>query len=162
MNKILFFKKMLRIRKIEEEIAKRYSENQMRCPTHLSIGQEAVPVVASYFLDCRDLAVSTHRGHAHYLAKGSDLKKMIAEIYGKKTGCSGGKGGSMHLIDLDSGFMGTSAIVGNSIPLGVGLGFSQHLKKTKNITCIYFGDGAIEEGSFYEAVNIASLKNLHV
>ena len=95
---------------MEEEIAKRYSQNKIRCPTHLSIGQEIVPAIYSLFVNNKDFAISTHRGHAHYLAKGGNLKKMIAELYGKSTGCSSGKGGSMHLIDLSKNFMGTTAI----------------------------------------------------
>ena len=162
MNKLSLLSNMMRIRLVEEEIAKRYKQNKMRCPTHLSIGQEAPPTAVSNFLDKNDFVVSTHRGHAHYLAKGGNLKKMISEIYGKKTGCSGGKGGSMHLIDVEQGFMGTSAIVGNSIPIGVGLGFSQYLKNSTNISCIYLGDGAIEEGVFYESANFAALKNLPI
>lgn len=162
MDKLSILKTMMRIRQVEEEIAKRYGEKKMRCPTHLSIGQEATPTAVSQYLDFEDFVVSTHRGHAHYLAKGGNLKKMISEIYGKETGCSGGKGGSMHLIDVEKGFMGTSAIVGNSIPIGVGLGFSQFLKKSNNISCIYLGDGAVEEGVFYESVNFAVLKKLPV
>ena len=92
----------------------------MRCPTHLSIGQEAVPAVMSLHVRDADYAVSTHRGHAHYLSKGGCLKSMIAEIYGKETGCSKGKGGSMHLTDPSVNFIGTTAIVGGSIPIGVG------------------------------------------
>ena len=136
---------MKKIRMVEERIAKEYPLNEIRCPTHLSIGQEAVPAAISVCLNSQDYAVSTHRGHAHYLAKKGNLNKMIAEIYGKKSGCSGGKGGSMHLIDKEVGFMGTSAIVGNSIPVGVGLGFAQQLNKSQNISCIFLGDGAIEE-----------------
>ena len=113
-----------KIRSVEERIAKEYPKNEIRCPTHLSTGQEGVPAAISSLVDVEDYFVSTHRGHAHYLAKGGDLNKMIAELYGKKTGCAGGKGGSMHLIDKEKGFMGTSAIVGNSIPLGVGLALS--------------------------------------
>ena len=153
---------MLRIRCVEEKIAERYPEGKMRCPTHLSIGQEAVPVAVSCVLNKKDFAVSTHRGHAHYLAKGGSLKKMIDEIHGKESGCSKGKGGSMHLIDKDVSFMGTSAIVGNSIPLGVGLGLSAKLKSTNQISCIYLGDGAIEQGVFYESINFAILKKLRV
>ncbi len=153
---------MLRIRCVEEKIAERYPEGKMRCPTHLSIGQEAVPVAVSCALNKNDFAVSTHRGHAHYLAKGGSLKKMIDEIHGKESGCSKGKGGSMHLIDKDVSFMGTSAIVGNSIPLGVGLGLSAKLKSTNQISCIYLGDGAIEQGVFYESINFAILKKLRV
>ena len=155
-------KTIMRIRAIEEKIASKYSENKMRCPTHLSIGQEAGPAAISECLSNNDFAVSTHRGHAHYLAKGGDLKSMISEIYGKVTGCSRGKGGSMHLIDKKVGFMGTSAIVGNSIPIGVGLALSCQLKKEKNISVIYLGDGAIEEGVFYESLNFAILRNLRV
>ena len=129
---------MYRIRSVEEEISKRYSEGKMRCPTHLSIGQEAVPSAFSQIVKKNDFAVSSHRGHAHYLAKGGNLKSMLAEIYGKKTGCSGGKGGSMHLIDLAVNFMGTSAIVGNSIPVGVGLGMSAKIKNTKQVSFIFF------------------------
>jgi len=109
-----------------------------------------------------DFAVSTHRGHAHYLAKGGDLEAMIAEIYGKATGCAKGKGGSMHLIDLSVNFMGTSAIVGNSIPIGVGLALSAQLKGTDQISCVFLGDGAIEEGVFYESVNFAAVRKLPV
>ena len=153
---------MIRIRMVEEEIALRYPEGKMRCPVHLSIGQEAVPAAVSQAIEKSDFAVSTHRGHAHYLGKGGDLKAMIAEIYGKVTGCSRGKGGSMHLIDRSVGFMGTSAIVGNSIPLGVGFGLSAILKKTLQISCVFLGDGATEEGAYYESVNFAVLKKLPV
>lgn len=156
------YHQMLRIRLTEEEIAKRYSEQQMRCPTHLSIGQEAVAAAAGMALRVEDQAVSTHRGHAHYLGKGGNLEAMIAEIYGKETGCSGGYGGSMHLIDEAVGFMGTTAIVGNSIPIGVGLSLSMKIKKEKRVSCVYLGDGAIEEGVFFESANFACVKNLPV
>ena len=106
--------------------------------------------------------MSSHRSHAHYLAKGGSLKKMIAELYGKKDGCSKGIGGSMHLIDTKVNFMGTSSIVGNSIPISVGLGLSLNLKKQNNISYSFFGDGAMEEGVFYESLNFAALKNLPV
>ena len=161
-NLIKIFQKMLLIRKTEEKIAEKYHEGRMRCPTHLSIGQECVAACINLCLDKDDFAVSTHRGHAHYIGKGGNLRKMIAEIYGKSTGCSGGKGGSMHLIDLDVNFMGTSAIVGNSIPVGVGLGLSISLKKTQQISIIFLGDGAVEEGVFYESINFAVVKNLPV
>jgi len=154
------FRNMYRIRAVEEEIARRYSEGKMRCPVHLSIGQEAVPAAFAESVRVTDFAVSTHRGHAHYLAKGGDLKSLIAEIYGKAAGCAKGKGGSMHLIDLGVNFMGTSAIVGNSIPIGVGLALSAQLKGTDQISCIFLGDGAIEEGVFYESVNFAAVRKL--
>tara|TARA_B100000780_G_C21053267_1_gene423045 strand:+ start:200 stop:1168 length:969 start_codon:yes stop_codon:yes gene_type:complete len=156
------YESMFRIRMVEEEIVNRYHEQKMRCPTHLSIGQEAVPAALGLSLDKTDLAVSTHRGHAHYIGKGGNLKSMIAEIYGKATGCSKGKGGSMHLIDTSVGFMGTSAIVGNSIPVGVGMALSSKINNSSQITCVFLGDGATEEGVYYESVNFAVLKNLPV
>ena len=103
----------------------------MRCPTHLSIGQEAVSAGVCLAIKNDDYAMSTHRSHGHYLAKGGDVNKMIAEIYGKSSGCSSGYGGSMHLIDKKVNFMGSTAIVGNSIPVGVGLALSAKLKKSK-------------------------------
>ena len=156
------YRSMKYIRAVEEEIAQRYPEGKMRCPTHLSIGQESVPGIFSLLVRPDDFCVSTHRGHAHYLAKGGSLEGMLAEIYGKQTGCSKGKGGSMHLADLSVNFMGTSAIVGNSIPVGVGLGLSAQLHKTDQISCVFLGDGSVEEGVFYESVNFAAVRNLPV
>ena len=156
------FRTMYRIRAVEEEIARRYPEGKMRCPVHLSIGQESIPAAFAECINTTDFAVSTHRGHAHYLAKGGNLNAMIAEIYGKATGCAKGKGGSMHLIDLGVNFMGTSAIVGNSIPVGVGLALSAQLKGTNQISCVFLGDGAVEEGVFYESVNFAAVRQLPV
>lgn len=159
---INLYEQMYRIRAVEEAIADNYPDGKMRCPVHLSIGQEAIPAAFSQVIRVSDFAVSTHRGHAHYLAKGGNLNAMIAEIYGKSTGCAKGKGGSMHLIDLGVNFMGTSAIVGNSVPVGVGLALSAQLKKTNQISCIFLGDGATEEGVFYESVNFAAVRGLPV
>jgi TPP-dependent pyruvate/acetoin dehydrogenase alpha subunit len=156
------WERMTTIRRVEEEIAARYGEQEMRCPTHLSIGQEAVPVAVGDVASPNDYAVSTHRGHAHYLGKGGNLNAMIAEIYGKETGCSKGRGGSMHLMDASVGFMGTSAIVGNSIPIGVGLGLAAKLDGGGQVSYIFLGDGAVEEGVFYESVNFAVLSKLPV
>jgi TPP-dependent pyruvate/acetoin dehydrogenase alpha subunit len=156
------YQKMLKIRLTEETIAKRYLEWEIRCPTHLSIGQEAVASGVCGNLNDNDFVLSTHRCHAHYLAKGGDLNKMIAEIYGKATGCSAGKGGSMHLIDKSVGFMGSTAIVSNTIPLAVGLGLSIKINGTNTISCVFLGDGAVEEGVFFESVNFAVLKRLPV
>jgi TPP-dependent pyruvate/acetoin dehydrogenase alpha subunit len=155
-------RELLRIRLIEEAIAERYVEKKMRCPIHLSIGQEAIAVGVCAHLRESDYAVSGHRAHAHYLAKGGDLKKMVAEIYGKKTGCCGGRGGSMHLIDLEVGFLGSTPIVAGSIPIGVGAAFGSVLKGEKRIVAIFFGEGATEEGVFAESLNFAALKNLPV
>lgn len=156
------FYQMKRIRAIEETISARYTEWKMRCPVHLSTGQEAVAAAVGLAVQKSDTAVSGHRAHAHYLGKGGDLKRMLAEIYGKETGCCKGKGGSMHLIDESVGFMGSTAIVGGTIPLGVGLGLSHKLKGSKSISIIFLGDGAVEEGVFYESVNFAVLKKLPV
>lgn len=161
-QKINLLYQMLRIRMIEEAIADNYSKQKMRTPVHLSIGQEAAAVASGFVLRKKDYAVSGHRAHAHYLAKGGDLDTMISEIHGKVTGCCRGRGGSMHLIDQSVGFMGSTAIVGNTIPIGVGLGLSLQLGKKNNISCIYLGDGAIEEGVFYESLNFAVLKKLPV
>lgn len=162
MSDIQLFKKMLRIRLVEEAIAKRYSEQKMRCPTHLSIGQEAVAVGVSSALTITDKVYSSHRAHAHYLAKGGDLPQLIAELYGKETGCTGGRGGSMHLCDLSVGFVASTAIVANSIPLAVGNALHQKVQKKQEITVTYFGDGAVEEGAFYESANFAVVKQLPV
>ena len=148
---------MKKIRMVEEEIAKRYSEGLMRCPVHLSTGQEAVAVGVCQNLTTEDQVFSAHRSHAHYLAKGGALKPMIAEIYGKKTGCAGGKGGSMHLIDIKKNILGAVPIVGSTIPMGVGASWGKKLKNKKVVTAVFFGDGATEEGIFAESLNFASL-----
>jgi TPP-dependent pyruvate/acetoin dehydrogenase alpha subunit len=153
---------MKRIRFVEEEIARRYTENKMRCPTHLSVGQEAVAAAVGFALRRTDLAVSGHRAHAHYLGKGGSLQAMLAEIYGKATGCAHGKGGSMHLIDESAGFMGSTAIVGGTIPVGVGLAYGIKLKCADQVSCIFLGDAAVEAGVFFESANFAVLKKLPV
>ena len=153
---------MLRIRAAEEAIAARYGEGKMRCPTHLSVGQEGVAAAVGLALKRSDLAVSGHRAHAHYLAKGGDLPAMIAEIYGKATGCARGKGGSMHLIDEAAGFMGSTAIVGGTVPVGVGLAYAAKLRGTGQVVCVFMGDAVAETGVFFESVNFAVLKRLPV
>ena len=153
---------MKRIRAVEEIIANRYSEQKMRCPTHLSIGQEAVAAGVCLALNRDDQVFGTHRSHAHYIAKGGDIKAMIAEIYGKATGCSSGKGGSMHLVDLSVGFMGSTSIVGNTIPVGVGAAMANQLHRNGKVCCVFFGDASVEEGVFHESVNFAVLKKLPV
>jgi pyruvate dehydrogenase E1 component alpha subunit len=151
-----------RIRKIEERIANEYPQGNIRCPVHLSVGQEILGAVYSQIQTLSDTAISTHRSHAHYLGKGGDLYRMIAEIYGKITGCCRGRGGSMHLVDTSCGFLGSSAIVGNSIPVGVGAAFAHKLNKDKGVTFIFLGDAAIEEGVFYESVNFSVVQRLPV
>ena len=155
---------MKRIRAVEQGIADRYAvqPQAMRCPTHLSIGQELVGAAAGIVLTPSDYAVSSHRGHAHYIGKGGDIRAMLAEIYGKVTGCSRGRGGSMHLIDESVGFMGTTAIVGNSIPVGVGLGLAAKLDRKGQVSAVFIGDGATEEGVFYESATFAAVRELPV
>lgn len=153
---------MLRIRMIEQAIADRYVEQEMRCPTHLSIGQEAVPVAVSAALHPDDKVVSAHRSHAHYLARGGSLPRMLAEIYGRSTGCAGGRGGSMHLFDDENGFAAAVPIVGSSIAIATGLAFGAKLQGSQAVTVVYLGDAATEEGIFSECLNFASLHGLRV
>jgi pyruvate dehydrogenase E1 component alpha subunit len=153
---------MVLIRQVELGIARRYNEGLMRCPTHLSVGQEVTPAVISALTNENDYAVSTHRSHAHYLAKGGNLVAMLAEIYGLERGCSKGRGGSMHLADKSVRFMGSSAIVANSIPVGTGLGMAAKLEGSDSISLVYLGDAAVEEGAFYESANFAAVAQLPV
>jgi pyruvate dehydrogenase E1 component alpha subunit len=153
---------MLRIRLIEEAIADHYNEWEMRCPVHLCIGQEAIAVGVCANLRNEDYVMSTHRAHGHYLAKGGNLKAMISEIYGKATGCSKGKGGSQHLIDLDAGFLGSTPIVGSIIPIATGVAFGITFKGTQQISAVFIGDASTEEGVFTESLNFAALKKLPI
>lgn len=153
---------MLNIRLVEEEIARVYPEQEMRCPVHLSIGQEAVAAGVCAHLTCDDYIISNHRSHGHYLAKGGDLGKMLAELYGRESGCCNGKSGSMHLIDLSQGFLGAVPIVGACIPIATGVAFGVKMQNRNNITTVFFGDGTVEEGVFHESLNFASLKQLPV
>ena len=153
---------MLRIRMFEEKVVELYPAQEMKCPVHLCIGQEAIAAGVCLHLKKEDYVFSNHRGHGHCLAKGSSMRSLFAEFYGKETGCSKGKGGSMHLIDIENGILGTSAIVGGGIPMGVGAALASTLKDEDRVTMIFFGDGAYDEGVFYESFNFASLKKLPV
>lgn len=153
---------MVRIRLIEEAIADNYAGQQMRCPVHLSIGQEAASAGVCAALRPDDLAMSGHRSHAHYLAKGGNLPAMIAEIYGKETGCCQGRGGSMHLVDLNAGFVGAVPIVGSTIPIATGLAFADRQLKRDRVTVAFLGEAATEEGVFHESANFASLHALPI
>ena len=155
-------KNLLRIRLTEMKISYEYSKQKMRCPVHLSIGQEAIAAPLRFLLNKRDIVISGHRAHAHYIGKGCNLEKFICELYLKEKGFSKGKAGSMHLFDKDNGFYGSSPIVGNSIPLGVGIGYFHKVNRLNNIVLIFFGDGATEEGVFYESLNFAAIHNLKV
>ena len=161
-RQIDLYRQMLRIRLIEEAIADHYAEGEMRCPVHLSIGQEAIAVGACAALETSDKVYSTHRCHAHYLAKGGDLKRMMAEICGKAAGCVGGRGGSMHLMDIPKGVMASIPIVSSSIPVAVGSALADKRMRNGKVTVAFFGDASVEEGVFHESANFASLHKLPV
>jgi TPP-dependent pyruvate/acetoin dehydrogenase alpha subunit len=152
------YRSLYRIRRVEEEIARVYPTDKIKSPVHLSIGQEAVAVGVCEALQPEDVVFGTYRSHAYYLAKGGDLKAMIAEQYGKITGCAKGKGGSMHLVDVAHGIMGASAVVGTTIPNAVGYAYALKLQRKSSIVVSFFGDGATDEGVFYESLNFAALK----
>lgn len=157
--KTLYYQ-MLRIRRIEEAIATHYAEQQMRCPTHLCIGEEAIAAGVCGHLGQDDKVFSNHRGHGHYLAKGGNLTALIAELYGFAEGCCGGRGGSMHLSDLNAGFVASTPIVGGTVPLAAGYAWGEKLQHRGNLVTIFFGDGCFEEGVLHETMNYAVLKQL--
>lgn len=159
---IEIYESMLKIRLTEEKLIELHSEQLMKSPHHYYNGQEAVAVGVSAALANDDYVFSTHRSHGHYIAKGGDLNKFMAEMYCKIDGCSRGKGGSMHLIDTTVGHMGSSAIVSGSIPIATGAGWAFQLQNKKNVAVSYFGDGASDEGVLYESLNFAALKKLPV
>lgn len=157
-----FYRSLKRIRRVEETIADIYPSDDIKSPIHLSIGQEAVSVGICEAMNDSDIAFGTYRGHALYLAKGGDLNAMMAELFGKVEGCGKGKAGSMHLGDTERGIMGTSAIVASTIPNAVGYAYAVRMKKKKIAVASFFGDGAVEEGGFFESINFASLKKLPI
>jgi TPP-dependent pyruvate/acetoin dehydrogenase alpha subunit len=153
---------MLKIRKVEDRVAELYHEDEMKTPVHLCIGQEAIAAGVCAHLNRDDYVFSNHRGHGHYLAKGGNIKAMIAELYNRETGCSRGRGGSMHLIDTSVGLPGTSSIVGGCIPIATGAALGAVLQRKNRVSVAFFGDAAVEEGVIYESINFAMLKNLPV
>src|SRR5438105_7152722 len=138
------YRALYRIRRLEEEIARVYPTDRIKSPVHLSIGQEAVSVGICEALQPKDIVFGTYRGHALYLAKGGDMRRMVAELYGKATGCTRGKGGSMHLIAPEVGMMGTSAVVGTTIPNAAGYAYALKLRRQDALVASFFGDGATE------------------
>ena len=153
---------MLRIRRVQERIDAVYLDDNMHTPVHLYTGQEAIAVGVCSVLRLDDVISSNHRGHGHYLAKGGDLPAMIAELHGRATGCAKGYGGSMHLVAPKVGHLGSSSIVGGGIPIGTGHALAFALRGEKRVSAIFLGDGASEEGVFYESCNFAILKRLPV
>jgi TPP-dependent pyruvate/acetoin dehydrogenase alpha subunit len=156
------YRALYRIRRLEEEVARVYPTDRIKSPVHLSIGQEAVSVAVCEALRPDDVVFGTYRGHALYLAKGGAMRQMVAELYGKATGCTKGKGGSMHLIAPEQGVMGTSAVVGTTVANAVGYAYALRYSRRDAIVASFFGDGATEEGVFAESLNFAVLKRLPV
>jgi len=154
------YESVLRIRRVEETIARLYPSDKIKSPVHLSIGQEAVAVGVIDALRADDVVAGTYRGHAAYIAKGGSLPAMFAELYGKATGCAAGKGGSMHLIGMDRHILGNSAVVGTHIPVALGFALAIKRHREERIVACFLGDGATEEGVFSESLNFAALHKL--
>jgi pyruvate dehydrogenase E1 component alpha subunit len=155
-------RRMVRIRTFEEEAGKLMESGKIPGALHLYVGEEAVAAGVMVHLRDTDQITSTHRGHGHLVAKGGDLKKMYAELFGRATGYCKGKGGSMHISDLDLGMLGANGIVGAGPPIAIGAAFSNKYRGTDDVTCCFFGDGASNEGTFHEAANMAALYKLPV
>ena len=156
------YKMMLRVRLFEERVIELYPKEEIRTPVHMYVGQEAIAAGVCHNLLGGDYVFTNHRCHGHCLAKGMSMFSIMAELYGRRTGCCKGKGGSMHLSDPDKRIMATSAIVGGNIPIAVGAGLALKFRKDRNISVVFFGDGAVDEGAFYESLNFAALKKLPV
>jgi pyruvate dehydrogenase E1 component alpha subunit len=155
-------RQMLRIRRFEERCAELYSAEKIRGFLHLYIGEEAIAAGAIRPLKPQDAIVATYREHGHALARGIDMGRVMAEMYGKREGCSGGRGGSMHVFDAATRFYGGNAIVGGGLPLAVGLALADRMRHQPNVTACFFGEGAVAEGEFHESLNLAQLWNLPV
>ena len=156
------YKTMKKIRMTEEKIATHYREDKMHTPVHLYIGQEAIAAGICHNMRKEDKLFSNHRNHGHYLAKGGNLKAMIAELHNKKNGCSKGHGGSMHLVDNEVGFPITSSIVAGGVPIGTGDALSASILCEKRVSVVFMGDAASEEGVVYESLCFAVMRNLPV
>jgi pyruvate dehydrogenase E1 component alpha subunit len=156
------YEKMLKIRYFEEKVFELYGQNLVPGTIHLYAGEEAVAVGVCSSLRKDDYVTSTHRGHGHCIAKGAELKRTMAEILGKKTGYCKGKGGSMHIADFQAGMLGATAVVGAGLPIAVGAGLSAKLRKTDQVVACFFGEGASNQGTFHESINMASAWSLPV
>lgn len=159
---IAMLRDMLRIRYFEEQVDAFFAKGMIHGTTHLYIGEEAVAVGACSILEPGDYIASTHRGHGHCLAKGGDLKLMMAELMGKATGYCKGKGGSMHIADFSLGILGANGVVAGGIPLATGAALALKMQKKPQVVLCFFGDGAVAEGSFHESVNLAGVWKLPV
>jgi len=156
------YRTMLRIRLCEESLVEPIIKGEMKGPVHLYTGEEAIATGVCAALSRKDYVFGTHRSHGHYLAKGGTLQKLIAEIYGKETGCSKGRGGSMHIIDPEKGMLGAAPIVAGTISLAAGAALASKIKGEQRVSVSFFGDGATGEGVLYESLNFAALKKLPV
>ena len=156
------YTRILRIRRFEEQVGKLFSQGQLPGFVHLYIGEEAVGAGVCAALRDDDYIVSTHRGHGHVIAKGGDFNRMMAELFGKATGYCKGKGGSMHIADFEIGMLGACGIVGGGLPVAVGAGLSAYYRGSDQVSVTFFGDGAANEGSFHESLNLASALKLPV
>ncbi|MDA1477246.1 thiamine pyrophosphate-dependent dehydrogenase E1 component subunit alpha [Bacillus changyiensis] len=159
---VWMYRKMLEIREFEDRVHQLFAQGILPGFVHLYAGEEAVAVGVCAHLNDQDSITSTHRGHGHCIAKGCDLKGMMAEIYGKATGLCKGKGGSMHIADFDKGMLGANGIVGGGFPLACGAALTAKYKKTKNVSVCFFGDGANNQGTFHEGINLAAIWKLPV
>ena len=153
---------MLKIRLCEESFVEPIVDGDIKCPVHLYSGQEAIAVGICAALNRDDFVFGNHRSHGHFIAKGGKINEMVAEIYGKQTGCSRGRGGSMHLIDPVNGMLGSAPIVSGTISLALGASLASKIRKQKRVSISFFGDGATGEGVLYESMNLAALKNLSI
>jgi pyruvate dehydrogenase E1 component alpha subunit len=159
---IRLYTMMVKIRLFEERIIDLYARGLVPGLAHLYIGEEAIATGACAGLRQEDFITSTHRGHGHVIAKGTDIKAMMAELFGKKTGCCKGKGGSMHIADMEIGILGANGIAGGGLPIAVGSGMSARWRGTDQVTVCFFGDDASNNGTFHESLNLASLYKLPV
>jgi pyruvate dehydrogenase E1 component alpha subunit len=156
------YRRLVRLRLVEQKVAEEYGKQQMRCPVHLCVGQEAISVGAAFTLKQNDSLWGTHRSHGPYIASNGNIYAFFAELYGKNDGCCGGRGGSMHLVDEKANFWGSVPIVASTIPIATGAALAFKARKTDRVSMIIFGEGSTEEGVFHESVQYAVLRKLPI
>lgn len=161
-QKLELYRRMYRIRLVEERLADVQAKGELPGAVHLYVGQEAVAVGVCAHLTAQDWITSTHRGHGHFLAKSNNIRKLVAEVFGRATGVCGGKGGSMHVADISKGILGANGIVGGGIALATGAALTAKIQGGKGIAVAFFGDGAANQGVMFEALNIAALWRLPI
>ena len=159
---IALYRKLYRIRRSEEKIIEHYPEDQMRTPMHMSMGQEAISVGVCHAIGSMGQVFASYRSHAAFLAKTEDTDKFFGEMYGKEVGTAQGKAGSLHLSDPDKGHIASSAVVGGTIPMAVGAAYANKQRRNGQLSCVFFGEGALDEGGFWESLNVACAMRLPV